>query len=35
MSESQVEQVNRSGDIEHFYNTAESQLSILHSLLII
>ena len=31
MSESQVEQVNRSDDIEHFYNNAEFQLRILHS----
>lgn len=31
MSESQVEQVNRSGDIEHFYNNAEFWLRILPS----
>lgn len=31
MSESQVEQVNRAGDIEHFYNNAEFQLSVLQS----
>lgn len=35
MSESQVEWVNRSGDIKHFYNNAEFQLRILHSLPII
>lgn len=35
MSETQVERVNRSGDIEYFYNNAEFQLSILHSLTII